>query len=153
MTPTEVAQTFNAALEAGDFETAKSFLVDGFQFTGAAPEALSAREWMDLSAALKTAMPDLSYNFEVEQAEGDKVTMTAQLTGTQTADLDLPGMGLPVVPATGRSVSNPRERVQATVKDGKLTSVHVHSTPSGGLPGVLSQLGVELPHPHHPTGR
>jgi hypothetical protein len=49
------------------------------------------------------------------------------------------------IPATGKSISNPEERGETTVKDNKVTSVHINAVEGGGLMGILKQLGVEPP--------
>ena len=76
------------------------------------------------------------------------VRVAVQITGTHTNDLDLTPMGMTKVPATGKSVSNPVEHPEITIKDGKITSIHVADvTPDGGVGGILKQLGVEMPPP------
>lgn len=77
--------------------------------------------------------------------EGNVVRVTNQLTGTHTNDFDLSAMGLGVFPATGKSISNPEEQGETTVKDNKITSVHINAVEGGGLMGILKQLGVEPP--------
>jgi hypothetical protein len=73
------------------------------------------------------------------------VRTTNQLTGTHSGDLDLSGMGMGVIPATGKSFSLPPEESEATVEGGKMVALHVYSTPEGGLAGILRQIGVEIP--------
>ena len=141
----ELTTTFQAALEAGDFETAASYMADDFVFSGATRDPIGGQEWLGMSMALKAGFPDLSYNFVIESIDGNVVTSSAQLTGTHNGDLDLSAMGMGVIPATGIAVSNPRESNEAIVEDGKVKSLHVHSSPESGLMGLLSQLGVEPP--------
>ena len=96
--------------------------------------------------AMSAAFPDWSFNASEFVEEGDTVRVTVQITGTHTGDLDLSPMGLPKVPATGKKIKNPVEHPVVTIKGGKITGVHVGDvTPDGGVPGILKQLGVELP--------
>jgi predicted ester cyclase len=140
----EITYAFIEAFQAGDFDTAAAYLADDFVFSGPTPEPISGAAWMGLSAVLRAAFPDLNYNFRVVSVDGNVVTTTNQLYGTHTGDLDLSGMGLGIVPATGKTISLPEEGSEAVVEGGKLVSLHVHSTPAGGIMGILSQLGVEV---------
>jgi predicted ester cyclase len=142
----EVTYAFLEAFQAGDFDTAATYMADDFVFSGPTPEPISGAAWFGLSAALRAAFPDLSYNFRVVSVDGDVVATTTQLTGTHTGDLDLSRIGkMGIIPATGKSVSLPEEEGEAIVEDGKVVSLHIHSTPKGGIMGILSQLGVKLP--------
>lgn len=140
----EATYAFIEAFQAGDFDTAASYLADDFVFSGPTPEPISGAAWLGLSAALRAAFPDLNYNFRVVSVDGDVATTTTQLYGTHTGNLDLSGIGMGIIPATGKSVSLPVEGGEAIVEDGKLISLHIHSTPEGGIMGILSQLGVEV---------
>jgi hypothetical protein len=141
----ELATTFLEAFEAGDFDTAASYMSDDFAFSGATPEPISGGEWLGLAAAMKAAFPDITYNFRVESVEGNVVTTSNQLSGTHTGDFDLSGMGMGVIPATGNSFQLPAESTTATVEGDLMTSVHVNATPEGGVAGILAQIGVEMP--------
>jgi hypothetical protein len=94
---------------------------------------------------MKAAFPDITYNFRVESVEGNVVTTSNQLSGTHTGDFDLSGMGMGVIPATGKTFSLPAESTTATVEGDLLTSLTVHATPDGGVAGILAQLGVQMP--------
>lgn len=141
----ELAEAFTSAVQAGDFETVATFLTDDFQFFGATPQPLDAREWLGLSMMLKAAFPDLDYHFEVEEREGEKVFVSSHFTGTHTGDLDLTSMGLGVLPPTGISFSTARTKSWAVIRDGKIAAIHLQPVEGSGLPGILQQLGVELP--------
>jgi predicted ester cyclase len=139
-----LVDAFFTAFEAGDYDTAASYLSNDFQFSGATPEPISGQAWIGLSASMRAAFPDLRYNFQVESVEGDVVTTSNQLHGTHTEDFDLSAMGMGVIPPTGKSFSLPQETNEATVHNGKLAGVHVFSTPGSGLAGILSQLGIPV---------
>lgn len=141
----ESAESFVKAFNAGDYDTVASHLSNDFQFSGPVPEPISGQQWIGLTRLLRAAFPDIQYNMRVVSVEGDVVTTTNQLTGTHTGDLDLSAMGMGVIPATGKSFSNPEETGQGTVKGGKFVSIRITPVDGGGLMGILSQLGVKQP--------
>lgn len=143
----EVASKVWQLIEAKDTAAAAELLSDNFTFSGPTPEPISGSMWLGLHDKLNAAFPDWKFNVEVHQ-HGDMVHCTAQITGTQTGDLDLSPLGLPVVPATGKSIQLPREDLMVAVEGDKITSISGEPVPGGGVMGILSQLGVEMPHDH-----
>jgi len=75
------------------------------------------------------------------------VTAKAHISGTQTAPLSLPALGIQSFAATGKHVQLPYEQLTATVKNGKLTRLEAEHVEGGGVPGVLAQLGAKMPTP------
>ena len=59
--------------------------------------------------------------------------------------------GLQNIPATNKNLRMPEERVRFNLKDNKIDGLQLEQTPGGGLPGVLKQLGVEMPVDVHHT--
>lgn len=98
---------------------------------------------------LADAIPDFSFNTSDAVEEGDKVTLTIRVTGTHTGVLDLGRIGLPVLPIqpTGRAISHPVEHPVVTFRKGKVSALDLPQVPGGGLPGLLEEIGVELPAP------
>jgi len=141
-------QSLMEAIQMGNFERAKSYLSNDFRFSGPIPEPVSGQEWIDMSANLKAAFPDLNYQFKVESIDGDIANITAQLTGTHKGALDLTAMHMGVIPATGKSFKAARERGKVRVRDGKITSLANEPTEGAGLMAILGQLGIEVPHAH-----
>lgn len=141
----QVADEFLVAFKAGDMKKCRSFLADGFTFTGPVPEPASADQWMGIVTGMKAAFPDINYNINITGMDGNKVMTTTQLTGTHTADWDLSAMGMGVIPATGKSFSNPKEEGVMTIENGKITSYHIDAKEGSGVLGVLKQIGVEMP--------
>lgn len=144
----EIVRALFGAFEAGDMEAAAGYLDEGFRFNGPVPEPIGKDQWVGPQAAMRAGIPDWSFNLSDVQTDGDVVRTAVQVTGTHTGELDLSPIGMPVVPATGRSVSNPVEHPEVTVRDGKITGVHVGDVgPEGGVGGILKQLGVAPPPP------
>jgi len=142
----EIAEAFTTKMYVSkDLDSAATYFSDDFQFSGPVPEPMDGKKWIALLKTLNTAFPDMDYNIRTLGVEGDMVRMTNKLTGTHTVDLDLSAMGMGIIPATGKSISLPEESGEATVKNNKITSVHVDSGKDGGLMGILKQLGVAPP--------
>lgn len=140
-----IAQAFADAFNAGDLEKVAGYLAEDFQFSGPTPQPLGAREWLGMTQALQVAFPDIQYNLRILSVEGNKVTHTTQVSGTHTGELDLTPMGLGVIPATGKTFSNPEERGEAVIEGGKIVSIRVEAAEGSGLEGILRQIGVQPP--------
>ena len=134
-------------LEANDLDAAAAMLDDGFTFSGPIPEPVDGQQWLGLQAKLNAAFPDLSFNLDHVHIHGDVIHATVQLTGTHEAELDLSPMGMPNVPATGKSINLPSEELSVSVEGDKVTSVSGPAVEGGGVMGILSQLGA-APHDH-----
>ena len=145
MNAAELVQEVYSSLEQKDTKRALSLLADKFVFSGATPVPLDKHQWVGVVSALTAAMPDFSFGYHLSKEEGSMVEGTVNLTGTQTNELVLPMPGTPRVPATGRKVDLPREKVELDTRDGKIISLKVENLPNGGVPGILQQLGVSLP--------
>lgn len=142
----ELVETFKTKTYVSkDLDAAAAHLSEDFQFSGPVPNPINGKQWFALLEKLNTAFPDINYNSRILGVEGDVVKATNKITGTHTVDLDLSAWGMGVFPATGKSVSLPEEQSDTTVKDNKVTSVHVYAGENGGLMGILKQLGVQPP--------
>jgi predicted ester cyclase len=132
------------SIQQGDFENAGTMLADDFHgfaaFSGAVSEPINKEAWLDMSATLKTAFPDLDYHFKVIGAEGDVVKTTMQLSGTHSGAFDLTNVNMGVIAATNNAFSVKREKTKVTVKGTKVTAWTVEPTEGAGLEAILSQL-------------
>jgi hypothetical protein len=145
MSAMDIVKQGLAATEAGDFGKVDSMVADDFSMSGPVPMPVGKREFIGLMMALLKAMPNWNFNARDYKENGDQVAVMLRITGTQTGDLQLPMPGMPAIPASGKKVSLPAEPSTFTVKNGKLAKLEVASTPNGGVMGILSQLGVNLP--------
>lgn len=139
MTPTELIKSLDKEISGGDLAKAGQYMSDDFKFTGVGPQPFGKDETLGVWATLRAAMPDFNHNLKVVRESGGMVYATVDVTGTHTGDLSIPHG--PTVPATGRKVHNPLERIAITVRDGKVTEWEVEHVPGGGLGGILGQLG------------
>lgn len=145
MSMQDLAEAFAKAFNSGDLDRVATFLSEDFKFSGPVSEPMDAKQWLGLSKLLKAAFPDMQYNLRIIDIEGPVVRTTTRLTGTHTGDLDLSALGMGVIPATGKSFSNPEEEGDAVVRDDKVVSLDVKSNEGSGLMGIIQQLGVEIP--------
>jgi predicted ester cyclase len=145
MEPKQVAEEFLAAFNSEDMAKSRAFLSDEFTFSGPTPEPVSADQWMGIVKGMRAAFPDLNYNIKITGSDDNKVMTSTQLTGTHSSDWDLTAMGIGVIPATGKAFSNPKEEGMLTIEDGKITSYFINSKEESGIPGMLKQLGIEVP--------
>ncbi len=145
MTRVETIKAFSAALEAKEFEKAASYLADDFVFSGPVPQPIGKQEFIAVQSAFESAFEDWSFNSHDEVEQGDRVLAAVQITGTHTRDLILPMPGMPAIPATHKKISLPEEHMEFTFKGDKIASLTSDNMPGGGVPGVLHQIGVQLP--------
>lgn len=146
MNTIDTAKTVVRSIENSDFDTAMGLLTNNFTLAGPVPQPINAQQWLGLHRILNAAMPDFSFNLSGSEVSGNKVTLTVQISGTQQNTLDLSPMEMPTVPATSIRVQLPVERLVLTFEGDKISAINVAPVPGGGLAGILSQLGVEMPH-------
>lgn len=147
MSNIDVFKSGIAAFEARDAKKIDGLFSDDFQLSGPVPQPLGKREFVGLQSALIAAMPDWKFNASDFKEEGDKVMAKFHISGTQTAPLSLPALGIQSFAATGKHVQLPYEQLTATIKNGKLTRLESDNTKGAGVPGVLAQLGAPMPTP------
>lgn len=146
MNAIEIVRLGLDAIEAHDFKKLDEYLADDMKFVGPTPEPVGKREFIALQSALVSAMPDWKFNPSNFKEDGDIVTVMLQISGTQTGELNLPMPGMPKISPTGKHVSLPEELTTFTVKNGKVSMIDSESSPAGGVQGILTQLGVPMPH-------
>jgi len=141
----DIVKAALAAAEAGDFARASGMFTDDMQFAGPMPKPVGKKEFIGIQSAMVAGIPDWKFNVSDLKEDGDKVTGVLQITGTQTREIKLPLPGMQPVPATGKSVSLPKEPATFTIRDGKISRLETAATPGAGVMGVLAQLGVPAP--------
>lgn len=131
------------AFSSGDVATTTSLMADDYQFLGVTPQPLGKEEFLGFMHAMKTAFPDFTFEEITATESGATVTIKHHITGTHTGPLNLPGM--PPIPATGKSIRLSEEGSVFTFRGEKISQYQAETTPDGGLPGMLKQLGVQMP--------
>jgi predicted ester cyclase len=145
MNAIEIVKAGLAASEAGQVGKFADSLSNDMVFAGPLPKPVGKREFIGLQTAMVAAMPDWKYNGKDFKQNGDVVTATFHISGTQTAELNLPMPGFTKIPASGKHVSLPDEGMTFTVKNDKITRIESAGIAGGGVAGVLSQLGASMP--------
>ncbi|NJN80533.1 MAG: ester cyclase [Anaerolineales bacterium] len=141
----EIVHTLMNHIQKGEIDKARTLLSDDFRFSGPVPQPINAEEWLGMTASLRTAFPDLNYNFNIQNEKGDVVMATTQLSGTHRADFDLTNMEMGVIPATNKAFRTDREDTKITVRGNKIISWAAEPIEGAGLMAILKQLGVEVP--------
>src|SRR5689334_12633642 len=129
-----------------DVEKTKAHLTpDATASGGVLPQPMPAMEAFGLVGALKTAFPDLKFEVEDVTVNGNKAKVNMLVSGTNTGPLSLPMPGMPSnMPPTGKKASA-KDTFVVTVEGDKVSHLEVASPPDGGLPVLLSQIGVNPP--------
>ena len=141
MSVEQVARDFITQMT--DAERTKANLTeDAVVSGGILPEPVPAMEALNIIIGMKNAMPDLKFDIQEVTVNGNQATVKTQWGGTQTGPLSLPGM--PAVPPTGKKVSTQDDFI-VTVEGDKVSHLHVESPPNGGVPAILTQLGINPP--------
>ena len=143
MSNLDLARKALQAFSSGDTATMNSLLTDDFEFLGVTPHPLTKQDYLGFMHTINTAFPDFAFE-EISSSEtGETVTIKHHISGTQTGALNLPGM--PAIPATGKKIHLPEEASIFTFQGGKAVKYLGEPAPNGGLPGMLKQLGVQMP--------
>jgi predicted ester cyclase len=143
MNKREIVQTLLDAVQKGEFKDARAMLTDDFRFSGPIPAPINAQAWLDMSASMKAAFPDLNYHFKVIGAEGNVVKTTAQMSGTHHAPFDLTAIDMGLIPATHKTFSAGVQKTRITVTDDKISLWAIEPSDAADLTAVLDQLGVK----------
>ena len=132
------------AFSSGDAATINSLMTDDFQFLGVTPQPLGKSEFLGFMHAMNGGFPGFHFEEISASESSETVTIKHHITGTHTGTLELPGM--PPIPATGKSIRLPEEGSVFTFRGEKVCKYEAQTAPDGGLPGILKQIGVQMPH-------
>jgi predicted ester cyclase len=143
MSVEQVARDFIAMM--ADSEKALGMVTaDAMASGGVLPQPIPMKDTVAILSGLKTAMPDLKFDVQQVTVDGDKATVKALWSGTNTGSLSLPMPGMPAIPPTGKKVSV-KDTYIVTVKGDKVSHMQVDSPADGGIPAALTQMGVTMP--------
>ena len=139
----QAAEAFLAGINTLNLDAAAPYCTNNFTYSGPLPKPVNLQEWRGLAGLFLKAFPDWNFNAKVSREEGNVVHLTAQVTGTQTGELDLTPLGMGVIPATGKSIALPQSPGRVTLAGDKIANFHLDVVPGAGIPGILAQLGVK----------
>ena len=117
---------------------------DAMASGGVLPQPIPVMEALKVMDGLTTAFPDLKFDIQKVTVNGNKATVNAMWSGTNTGAVDLGMPGMPSIPATGKKVSV-KDTYIVTVEGDKVSHMQVDSPADGGIPAALAQLGFKLP--------
>ena len=144
MSVEQVARDFVTSMT--DAEKTQALLTaDAMVSGGVLPQPMPAMEAFNLIGAMRSAFPDLKFEVDQVTVNGNEATVNLRLSGTNTGPLSMPLPGMSgSIPPTGKKVSAPDTFI-VTVQGDKVSHMRVESPAGGGLPGVLAQMGVQMP--------
>jgi len=146
MNQVEITKKVFELIENKNASAAAQYLSDDFTISGPFPEPMTGQQWLALQEkVMDPAFPDWSWNITDIHQHGDQVHVTYSITGTNTGDLDLSQMGLPVIPATGRTVHLELDEAMGEFDGDKICAIKIKPNPNTGMAGMLAQLGVVMP--------
>ena len=144
MSVEQVARDFVRTMNDRE-KTEAMVTADAMVSGGVLPQPMPAMEAFNLIGAMKSAFPDLKFEVDQVTVNGNQATVNVHLTGTNTGALSIPLPGMPgSIPPTGKKVSAADVYV-VTVDGDKVSHMNVKSPAGGGLPAVLSQIGINMP--------
>jgi hypothetical protein len=141
-----LVKAYYAALDSADFGRANEYLSDNYQLVDFSTQPMDRHAMLKLMGLLKTAMPNLMHSLSNIRIEGQLVKLVAQLSGINSAPLDLREMGIGIVMCTRKFIIFPNGDYEFTVVDGKITQERDVSpiSPNRRMSGILKSLGVNL---------
>lgn len=145
MENSEIVQKWAASTANGDWETFDALTSEDFVLVGPGPEPLNKQAYLGWIQSVIQANPDHKNNVALGPVSKDVFKGTVQMQGTHTEDWDLSFMNLGIIPATGKAWINPKETLTITVGNGQVVKCEVEVPEDGGIGGIMSQLGVQMP--------
>ena len=145
----KIVEEVFSGMERNDFAKAESYASKDMKVTGPAPIPLGANEFFGTMKALVAGIPDWKFNYKIGRESNNIIETKIKITGTHTREMPSPLPGLKNIPLTNRTIRMPEETVTFTFNNNKVINVNVEKVQDGGVPGLLKQLGVEVPTEVH----
>jgi predicted ester cyclase len=140
----EIVKAYYAALDSADMEKVDQYVADNYRLMDFTTQPMDINAMLGMMKHFKVAFPNLSHSLSNIRIEGNVVKLTVQLSGTNTANLDLRNMGIGVIPRSRKFVIFPNGDYEFTLKDEKISIARDVSpaSPSRRFSGMLKELGV-----------
>jgi hypothetical protein len=149
MENSKIVEEVYSGMEKNDFTKAEYYASKDMKVTGPAPVPLGVKEFFGTMRALITGIPDWKFNYKIGSESKNIVETKVKITGTHTRELPSPLPGVKNIAATNKTVRMPEEKVTFKFDNGKIVNINVEKVEGGGIPGLLKQLGVEIPTEVH----
>jgi hypothetical protein len=142
----EIVKAYFAALDSKDMEQAGQYLSDAYQLVDFTPQPMGKEARFEMLSLFKAAMPNLAHSLSNIRLEGPTVRLTVQLSGSNSADLDLRKLRIGVVPCSRKFIIFPNGDYEFTLNNGKITTEKDVSpiSPNRRMSGMLKALGVNV---------
>jgi hypothetical protein len=145
----KIVEEVFSGMERNDFIKAESYASKDMSVTGVAPVPLGANEFFGTMKALVAGIPDWKFNYKIGRESNNIIETKVKITGTHTREMPSPLPGVKNIAPTNRTIRMPEEKVTFTFNNNKIISVNVEKVEGSGVPGLLKQLGVEVPTEVH----
>lgn len=142
----EIVKAYYAALDSADMDQVDQYLSDHYQLVDFTPQPMDAQAMLEMMRLFKTAMPNLKHSLSNIRVEGNVVKLTVQLSGTNSANLDLRNMGIGVVPRSQKFIIFPNGNYEFSISNDRITVQRDVSpvSPNRRMSGMLKALGVNV---------
>jgi hypothetical protein len=149
MENSKIVEEVFSGMERNDFTKAESYASKDMKVTGVAPIPLGANEFFGTMKALVTGIPDWKFNYKLGSESKNIIETKVKITGKHTREIPSPLPGVKNIAPTNKTIRMPEEIVTFTFSNNKLININVQKVEGGGVPGLLKQLGVEVPMEVH----
>lgn len=145
MSAEQIIRASAEALIVGDIaRTLSYYTADATISGGPFPVPVPAATGLQSMYNTITAMSDVRIEFDSFTQEGDRVAVVFHSGGIHIREFNLGLPGRPTLPPTGKRYWV-EDKYIWTMRGDKLAALQIDSPPNGGLPGILRQLGMQLP--------
>lgn len=145
MNKSDIVKKLLSAIEKCNYDEAKNYLTDDFTFNGPVPKPIGSDEWLDVHKKISKGLPDFCYNVKNLNESGNTVNGSVEISGTHSKELPTLIPGVDPIPATNKKVQLPEEDFTVTFKGDKISKFTVEKVATGGILGLLKQVGVRAP--------
>lgn len=146
MDPIELVKLYFAALDSADMRHAEVYLADQYQLVDFLTQPLDKNGMLDMLGLFKQSMPNLKHSLSNIRMEANVVKLTVQLSGTNSAPLDLTSLGIGIVPRSQKFLIFPNADYEFTVVGDKITTERDVSPQSvyRRMSGIMKTFGVNI---------
>jgi predicted ester cyclase len=122
------------------------YLSENYQLVDFTQQPMDKEAMLEMMRLFKSALPNLKHSLSNIRVEGNVVKITVQLSGTNSANLDLRTMGIGVIPRSQKFIIFPNGSYEFTVVNEKITVQRDVSpiSPNRRMSGMLKALGVNV---------
>lgn len=143
---TEIVKAYYAALDSDDMNQIDQLLAENYQLVDFTQHPMDKEAMLEMMRLFKSALPNLKHSLSNIRLEANVVKLTVQLSGTNSANLDLRTMGIGVIPRSQKFIIFPNGNYEFTIVDEKITIQRDVSpiSPNRRMSGMLKSLGVNV---------